>query len=1077
MTPRSSPRRRPGGDRRQGVRSASLLAVLAGAALAVGAGAGPLGAREAAPRFHHLTTAEGLAHDSVYATLQDRQGFLWFGTEDGLNRFDGYSLETFQHDPLDPGSLSESDISVLHQDRQGAIWIGTWGGGLERYDPATGRFSHFRHDPQDPASLNGDHVHALYQDRDGFLWVGTYRDGLGRLDPATGRFRRYRYRAGDEASLSHDLVLALAGDAAGGLWIGTEDGLNHLDLGSGRITRLRRPGDPPPIGHGRVRSLGVGRDGALWVGTSDGLYRKPAGAREFAPVPLAVPPAADGPDEAYTAVLEDSRGVIWIGSLNGGLIRLDPTSGAATRFARRARDPSALSHNNIRSLLEDRSGNLWIGTRGGGVDRIDLKPRKFQHFYADPEDPGSLSHGSVWAIHQDRAGTLWVGTSEGLNRRDPGQEGFRHYRSDPSDPDSLSQDTVRAILEDRQGNLWLGTAAGLDRLDRRTGRFHHYRSDPSDPDSLSHPAVWVLFEDSRGELWLGTGGGGLDRLDRRTGRFHHHRHDPSDPSSLSNDQVRCLHLARSGRLWVGTHGGLNRFEPATGSFTLFSEREGLPNNVIYGILEDEGGDLWLTTNRGLARFAPATGAVRRYGLDDGLQSRGFNEGSYFRGADGVMFVGGINGFNSFRPEAVVDNPHPPPVVLTGFQIFNQDVDLGQPLWRVSDLRLSHRDSILSFEFAALDFTAPGRNQYAYRLQGADDTWIDLGNRRHVTVANLDPGRYLLRVRAANNDGLWNTEGLAIRIAVVPPLWHTWWFRGLAAVAAIALLAAAHGYRTRAIARRNAQLEELVARRTAELQQHSERLEAANQEVRRFAYLVSHDLRGPVLNIQGFVNELRSAFDAIRDGLATAPRERDDGQRDRLAVALDQDVPEALTFIESSARRMDAITRAVLRLARLGERRPEFERVDLEAVVRQVLATLSPTVAERRVRIEVTPLPEVVADRFALERILENLLANALNYLDPERPGEISISGHRNAAETVIEVRDNGRGIAEEDLPKVFEIFRRVGRQDVPGEGMGLAYVQAMVRQHRGRIECRSRPGVGSVFTFTLANDLDRPEDP
>ncbi len=820
-------------------------------------------------RFTRIDTTQGLAHNSVYDILQDRRGFLWFATEDGLSRYDGYTMTTLRHDPFDPGTLADSDVNEISEDCSGALWIGSWGGGLDRLDPETFEITHFQHDPRRSAGLSDNRVQALFEDANGALWIGTYRGGLNRLGAEGGDFDHFRQEAGDSGSLSHDRVWSITGDSEGYLWVGTEDGLCRSEEQSARFSRFL--GDWMS---GRVRVLSPARGGGLWVGTEGGVFRlRPrqmgdevrGSDRELVPGTL---------DMTCTALLEDGENRLWIGTKDHGLLCFDQQTGVTIGFENRSSDPFSLSHNDVRALLIDRYENLWVGTRGGGVNKLDLKPRKFpralsgqsgffresvwafeidgrgnlwvgtseglhrfgsgsgqaESFTHDTTDDTSLSYQKVRAVLQDSAGRLWIGTNGGgLNLYDPNSGGFVRFRNRPEDRDSLASDNVLVLSQASDGGLWIGTdGGGLDYLEPGFSTFRHYSNDPEDPASLSDDSVTAVLEDRAGDLWVGTAGGGLNRMKSDGSGFRRYRQASMGSFGLSNDNILCLHEAGDGVLWIGTHAGLNGFDRLSETIEVLSERDGLPSNVIYGILEDDEGFLWLTTNQGLARLDTSTRECRTYGADDGLQSLGFNEGAAHRGNDGTMYIGGINGFNLFSPNRVRDNPHVPEVLITGMSILNRKQEFERVLWALEEVELSWSDTTFTFNFAGLEFTAPEKNRYRYWMEGFDREWIQVDQRRHATYTNLDPGLYVFRVQASNNDGMWSPEGASIRVRVLPAVWQTWWFRSAAGLAFLILLAGAYRLRTRAIRRRNEDLESLVERR-----------EQAEAEVRRYAEELEH----------------------------------------------------------------------------------------------------------------------------------------------------------------------------------------------------------------------------------------------
>ena len=826
-------------------RSSSRLVLVTGlglAALIVGLFTAPAHAQPPDPYFVHLTAADGLSHNIVYCILQDRYGFMWFGTQDGLSRYDGYAFTVYRHLRSDPRSLVHNTVNTLYEDRAGTLWVGTVGGldsftgngrfvhhtaipaesvgaiyedaggflwigtigsGLFRYDPATAQAQAYRHDPADPSSLSDDNVLALYEDNAGTLWVGTLYGGLNAFDRTTGRFTRYMHDPADQYSLSHNEVATILEDRSGVLWVATGTahensvgGLDALDRTTGRFTHYRSGGDRRSLSHNHVQALYEDSTGALWVGTEDGLNILDRAAGQFTRYVHNPLDAHSLINNDVTSIYEDRSGILWFAT-KGGVSRYARAKERFQRYRHDPLEPNSLGSPAVGALAEDRNGALWIGLYDGGLDRLDRATGRFTHYRHDPDDPHSLSHDHVTALRVDREGVLWVGTSAGLDRLDEAAGQFIHYVHDPNDPHGLGPGEVKVILEDRSGDLWIGTEdpGGLSHFDRRSGTFVRYEHDPADPNGFpSTYGVRAIYEDSSGDLWLGTYNG-LVRFDRRSGAFTQYRHDEADPHSLSDNFVWAIAEDREGVLWVGTHGGLNRFDQAGGQFTVYTVEDGLPNDAVAAILPDEQGNLWLgTMGGGLSRFNPQTGVFRNYDTGDGLQGEHFDIGAAYCSSSGEMFFGGLDGFNAFYPAEVRDNPSVPPVVLTAFRVFDQVMEFETPLTEVREITLSHRDNFFAFEFAALDYTDPQKNRYAYKLEGFDRDWVECGARRYASYTNLPPGKYTFRVKGANNDGVWNEDGLAVRVVITPPFWATWWFRGL--VAAIVCAVGGLIYRAR-----------------------------------------------------------------------------------------------------------------------------------------------------------------------------------------------------------------------------------------------------------------------------------------
>jgi ligand-binding sensor domain-containing protein/serine phosphatase RsbU (regulator of sigma subunit) len=823
-------------------------------------------AQESRIRFERFSLEEGLSQSIVFDILQDGKGFLWFCTQDGLNKYDGYGFTVYMPDPDNPHSISTNYTSSIYEDQSGILWIGTSGGGLNRFDPATERFTNYQADPGNPGGLGSNYISSVCEDDSGALWVGTTNAGLYRFDKESEEFAGFRADSDDPNTLGSDAVTRVYKDSSGVLWIGTQGGgLNRFDPGTQRFIRYlpsrRYPNNP---GADVVLSIFEDKEGALWIGTASGLNRFDRKRGEF-DFRLPDRDSPDGANTSVSSIIEDQSGLLWLGTLTSGLYAFDREKGELINYRNNPYLPDSLSNNAILTVYEDRSGVLWIGTAGsglnkinrarerfvlyrpelnnpnslshsivyaiyldgngelwvgtssGGLDRYDKERRTVRHYGNVAGDPNSLSSNNVRLIYEDRSGVLWVGTDGGgLHRFDREKESFTRFQFIPGDPHSLSNNNIRAICEDRSGALWICTfGGGLNRFDRETEKFTRYLSQPGNPNSLSNNNTRSLYYEKRKNiLWIGTEGGGLNRFDPAKGEFVRYLNDPEDENSLNNDIVHSIYKDGSGIFWLGTHGGgLNRFDPAEGTFTHYRVNDGLPNDVIYGILEDKSGYLWLSTNNGLSRFDPRTETFKNYETRDGLQSKEFDAGAYFQSDEGEMFFGGINGFNAFFPDRIIDNPHEPPVVITNFLLFNKTVPIGEgssghsilskSIMETDEIVLSHDENFVSFEFAALDFNIPEKNQYAHMMVGVDQDWVQTDyKRRFATYKKLAPGDYIFKVKGSNNDGVWSEEEASIKIIITPPFWETWWFRGAVLLAALSLITVAYRVRTGIIRERN-----------------------------------------------------------------------------------------------------------------------------------------------------------------------------------------------------------------------------------------------------------------------------------
>lgn len=786
--------------------------------------------------FEQIFLEHGLSQSIVQCICQDRAGFMWFGTEDGLNQFDGYEFTVLRNDPADSNSLSYNNVTALCEDYSGNLWIGTFYGGLNCYNPRTRQIRRFRNDPGNPGSLSHNNIHVIYEDASHTLWIGT-DNGLNQLLPGDENYRFIRHPHSDDPnSLSHNTIRAICEGAPGELWIGTDGGLNHLipapdrphitrfslasnpevyalfldhrgllwigtrggglnclNPANGKMTRFfAAPGNPKSLSHSEIYAIHEDRDGNLWLGTNGGgLCLLNSARNEFRTYRHdPVDPASISYNE-IRALFEDQSGLIWIGTYGAGINKVDRGKTQFTRYEPNPHDANSLNQPIVWSIFEDDTGVLWIGTHGGGLNRFDRRTNTWKHFRHQPGDRTSLSHDIVRLVLEDRAGNLWVAThGGGICRFDRRTEKFARYTHQPDNPASLAGDQIRCIYADRSGALWIGTyGAGLDKL-VQPGEFIHYRNQLDDSTSLSNDFVRTIYEDSTGMLWIGTEGGGLNRMNPATGKFTHFRAQPNSPTKLNNDYIFTIYDDQHGQLWLGTWGGgLNKFQKSTGEFTHYTESDGLPNDAIYGILEDERGNLWLSTNNGLSRFDPVAETFQNYTVEDGLQSNEFNGGAYFKSRRGEMFFGGIRGFNAFFPAEIQNNQFVPPVIITRFSKLNREMMFDRPFSEIEQLKLSYRDYVFSFEFAALDFTAPEKNQYAYKMEGLDTDWLRTDSKkRFATYTTLSPGEYTFRVKGSNSDGVWNETGSALKIRITPPVWQTWWFRmlSLAGLTAVGL---------------------------------------------------------------------------------------------------------------------------------------------------------------------------------------------------------------------------------------------------------------------------------------------------
>ncbi|MGH7491156.1 MAG: sensor histidine kinase [bacterium] len=1020
-------------------------------------------AQKAGYRIEPVSLEQGVPHNFIQCLLQDRRGFIWFGTVFGLIRYDGYNYVTHRHDPNNPQSLSDDDITTLWEDHAGSLWIGTYGGGLNKFDPVQGVFTRFLHHPSDSTSLAHDMVWALCADpiSQHVLWVGT-GDGLCKFDLATQRFVHYRHDPANAGSLSHNVVRALFADKSGTLWIGTlNGGLCRFDRENSRFIRYRHdPANPKSLSNDHVRAIFADGNGTYWIGTGYGLNRFDPEKEEFVPYHRdpANPNSLSG--EAVNAIFEDGSGALWIGT-NRGLNLLQrektefvrffddsatPTGQGAntvmaicqdnagilwigmyyvgihkmytekckfTHYFSSEKHPSGLSHNYVFAIYEDRIGRVWIGSVGG-LDLLDESAKRFKHYLPNFDSRNFMSGRIVTAISEDSSGTLWIGTTGGLQKFDERRKRFQAYMYNRAEANSLSHNYVTALLPERSGNIWVGTRHGLNYFNPRTGSFTRFMHVPSDPQSLCDNFIASLYEDRNGVVWVGTYGG-LSQLHRdENGRvqFSSFKHDRSDGRSLSHNYCFAVQEDRQGRLWVGTGDGLNLLERATGTFRHYTEKDGLPSSLICGMLEDASGALWLSTQKGLSRFDPGTGNFDNFDLSDGLQSNVFHVGAFGKRKNGAMLFGGIRGVNYFHPDSLRSNAFVPPVVITTFKKIDNGREITRDVSAVKELVLSYQENFFSFEFAALNFIQPEKNQYAYKLEGLEPEWIQAGVRRYASYTNVEPGEYALRVKGSNNDGVWNEAGATLKIIITPPFWKTSWFAALSVVALVIAIVGAHRFAVRM------KIKQLFAiERARRMENEHVRKKAANDFHDELGHrLAKIALFGEIIKrkLNGDTGELSTYLDKIIDGSQRLSHDTRD-----FLWTLDPDkdsLHEVLFYLKEFADELFDRTTVDFRIRGLT---PELEQIKLSAETKRHLTLL-----------------------------FKEGMTNILKHAECRHATlQVEVAGER----VQISLADDGKGCND----------------DTNGNGHGLKSMRERAEKLQGIFQVDSRPGEGTEIHLMI----------
>ena len=1094
-------------------------------------------------RFEHLGMDDGLSNDQVTAILQDRKGYLWIGTMDGLNKYDGYTFTKYRFDPTDSNSLSQNMIYTIWEDKQGFIWVGTFEG-LCRFDKHTEIFTRYKPDPNAP--FFDPNITSINEDNSGTMWVGSASGGLCRFNKQTGKFltenffpkqadnkgilhgtittinndrkgtlwigslsglyevilsptktgttalatlKKYQNNPAVETSLSSDSVGSVFEDRFGLLWITTSNGLNSFDRKTGTFKRYQH--DPNNINSISTNALGIyfgtsiaeDNDGNLWIATTKGLNKLNRDRNSFTRFFYSAGNPYSIGSNNITALNIDKAGVLWVSAWNGklnkanlnqkpfGLINNDPTN------------KNSLAGNEVTSILEDSSGIVWIGCYERGLTRWDKKANKYTHFRSNPANNKTLRSDHVYGLLEDKHGHLWVCNGTTLSRMNKQTGESTHYNSNAANFKDFDHQTIYSITQDKEGYIWLGTGNGVKRFDENTGQFKHYYYTPGDTTGISDYTSIAVFADSKDNIWSGFGSIATDRLDKRTGRFTHYKYDPKDPSSISSNIVSCFYEDSKGIIWLGTWaGGLCQFDYSTGKFTTYTIKDGLPDNSVYSILEDDKNNLWLGTGNGLSQFDPVKKTFTNYEYKDGLQHNVFGAGqrdrpARFKGKDGILYFGGPGGLNFFDPSQLKTNSILAPVVITQFKLFDKLVKGANEAERII---LKHNENYFSFEFSSLSYYNPQKNQYAYQLEGVDKDLVYSGTRRYVAYTNIRPGKYVFKVKATNNDGIWNEEGTSITIIIRPPWWLSWWAYIIYGFLVIAAILAIHRYQKQRVIRAEREKSQKIELAQAkEIEKAYNELKTTQQQLiqsEKMASLgeltagIAHEIQNPLNFVNNFSEVNKELVDELKSELATGNMQS--------ANEIADDIKDNSEKINHHGKRADAIVKGMLQHSRIssGIKEPtdinalceEYLRLSyhgLRAKDKSFNATMRTDFDDTIGNINIIPQD--------IGRVVLNLINNAFYAVDEKKKQNgdgyeptVTVSTSKNNGKIEIKVKDNGNGIPQKVLDKIFQPFFTT-KPTGQGTGLGLSLSYDIVKAHGGELKVETKEGEGSEFVISI----------
>ena len=1103
-------------------------------------------------RFEQIGINEGLSLSSVRCEFQDKQGFMWFGNKEGLYQYDGYKFNSYRKIPNNANSLSSNDVKKIVDDKEGNLWIATWDGGLNAFNIKNNSFKHYT-TKAGQNSISSNFLETLYRDANNNIWIGTADAGLNMLNPWSGKFTIFKFDKNNPTSLSDNSVTAIDEDGDQNFWIGTKNGLNFFDAKSRTFKRyFHDANNANSLSSNNVMSLYNDGKGNLWIATyNGGINKLNLKTGQFTAYTTKNSKISS---DALLSLTKGPDGNIWIGTDAGGLDILDPVKGTFQVFKNDYTDPSSISSNTIEAVYNDTKGDVWLGTLNGGICLIKRDIYNFT-YYKHGVEPGSLSNNLVNCIFEDSKKRIWLGTDGGgVDLYNPATHSFTHFNDKNTGPNN-SQKYICSINEDADGNIWFGSwGNGVTIYNSKLNSFKSIKHSPTSTNGLSNNYIFYIFKDSANKMWVGTYGGGVELYDTKNDKFINYQlndvtHQSANSKNiltinedrdhnilvgtdgaglavlnqntntftwynidtkpgLSNNSVNSIYPDNKGNIWLGTNDGLDRLNINANRIQYYYKENGLPNNIITSILPDTHNNLWIGTDFGLAKMDVGNQSFKNFTKSDGLSSNEFKF-SKCLARSGAMYFGTIAGFDEFFPDSIRTFQYDPPIVFTDFEIFYNHVDpdaqvkgkkiLDYNISYAKELNLSYTQSVLTFEFASLNFVNRGKKQYYYILEGSDNKWHQLGFKNNLTYTNLDPGTYTLKVRGSDNNGEISKSYAELKINIFPPFWKTWWFESLFIFAFVSLVCLFFFWRVRNIKAHNKELELEVSKRTLELKKTNEILSATNEKIKiqnQELELANNDISIKSEEIISQQNQIIFQNSKLEDTVKQL--EKSNTSKDKFFSILAHDLRNPISAIAGIARSLNeqisrlnkneilkyintindsskSVLDLLINLLEWAKTQNENLKPYLEDVSLYDIISTNQILMEQLMRdknifltVEVSKQHFLYADKKMIETIIRNLFSNCIKFTHPY--GQISIDSKETDNDIVITFHDTGMGMTEDQINNIINAelpTSSLGSNGEIGSGLGLVIVKEFIEANNGSIAIRSSLNEGTTFIISV----------